>query len=176
MGRDKALLVAGNGLTFAVHLVNCFSRHGCNPVVLIVNEKTGTDHIARRNLVVAVNHQVALGRSWSIRLGLNHVPEGFSCFIHNVDNPYFDPDLPGRMLDMDQPGSYVVPVFNGRGGHPVLLGSQVADHLRSQDQPADFRQTLSRFQRIELPWPHEGILWNINTQQEYERYILASLR
>ena len=171
MGSNKALLPFGHGLTFAGHLVNCFGIYGCNPVVLVVNDQPGTDHLKQANLITVVNHRVDLGRTYSIRLGLNQVPPGFACVIHNVDNPYLEPDILDRLLEMLQPDTFVVPVHEGRGGHPVLLGSHVADHIRSQDHPADFREMLGLFQRVELPCRDEGILWNINTPGEYQRFI-----
>ncbi len=59
----------------------------------------------------------------------------------------------------------------GKGGHPVLLGSGVVDIIRALDEGVDFRDVLKRFPRIEVPWPGEGILWNINTPGDYERFM-----
>jgi len=174
MGCDKALLSIGHGKTFAGHLMHGYRLYGCRPVVLVVNENTDISQLQQTNILTVINHQVHLGRSHSIRLGLSHIPVGSECFIHNVDNPFLKPDLLDRLLELVQPDAYVVPVFEGRGGHPVLLGRQVADHIRSQEHPADFREALSRFKRMELPFPEENILWNINTPEEYQKFILSN--
>ena len=173
MGRDKAVLHISHGQTFAGHLVNCFGVYGCRPVVLVVNDRSDTKKTNQENIITVVNHNVDLGRSHSIWLGLHYVPEGFSCFIHNVDNPYLEPEMLDWLLGLVQPDSFVVPVNTGRGGHPVLLGSRVAAHLRDQDQPADFRKTLHEFKRLELSWPDDRILLNINTPEDYKRFILG---
>lgn len=173
MGCDKALLSIGHGETFAGHLMRCYGLYGCRPVVLVVSDNTDTSRLQQKNILTVINHHVNLGRSHSIRLGLSHIPAGSECFIHNVDNPFLEPDLLDRLLELVQPDAYVVPVFEGRGGHPVLLGRQVADYIRSQDNPAGFREALNHFTRIELPFPEESILWNINTPEEYQKFILS---
>ena len=88
MGSQKVLMPYGNGSGFAEHLTNCFSVYGCDPVVLIVNENFDSATLQAKNLIIVVNCHVEKGRSHSIHLGLQHVPEGSACFIHNIDNPF----------------------------------------------------------------------------------------
>jgi CTP:molybdopterin cytidylyltransferase MocA len=141
---------------------------------MVVNERTDTKGLTRDNLVIAVNRRVDLGRGWSVRIGLQSVPAGYACFIHNVDNPYIRPELIRGMFEQVRPGSWVVPVNAGRGGHPVLLSSDIAGHLR-QAPPGDLREALARFERIELPWNDGRITWNINNPEDYREYLLASV-
>jgi CTP:molybdopterin cytidylyltransferase MocA len=170
MGRDKALLVNGNGVTFARHLVNCFSIYGCNPIVMVVNEKYDQASFQAKNLVTIVNLQPEKGRSWSVLLGLKNVPMGNACFIQNIDNPFLEPGLLDRLVESVPPDGYAVPVHHGHGGHPILLGNSVVDFFRVQPELHDFRLDLQRFTRIEVPYPDEGILWNINTPAEYKQF------
>jgi molybdenum cofactor cytidylyltransferase len=118
-----------------------------------------------------VNKDVGRGRSWSIKLGINRVPGGSGCFIQNIDNPFADKALLATMHSTLKADGYVVPVFSGKRGHPVLLGSRVVDSIRSREEEFDFRDVLKRFTRIEVPFEGEGILWNINTPGEYERFM-----
>lgn len=171
MGTDKALLPIGQGLTFAGHLVNCFGEYGCMPVILVVNDQFDNPAINAENLKIVVNHHLEKGRSWSVHLGLKQVPEGFSCFIQNIDNPFINRGLLDCLLDLVIPDGYAVPVHNGQGGHPILLGSNVVQYLRSQPEVPDFRRSLHRFTRIEATFPDERILWNINTPADYKRFI-----
>lgn len=171
MGRDKAMLPIASGLTFAGHLVNCFGLFGCKPVVLIVNERFDSDKFHAENLMTVVNHHLEKGRSWSVHLGLKQVPEGFPCFIQNVDNPFLEPGLLDLLISSLTPDGYVVPVYQGRGGHPLLLGNEVVNFFRQQQDGCDFRQELQRFTRIEVPCPDGAILWNINTPGDYKEFI-----
>jgi CTP:molybdopterin cytidylyltransferase MocA len=171
MGSHKALLSNGHGLTFAEHLVNCLGIYGCKPVVLVVNEQFDPTLFQAENLVTVVNHHLGKGRSWSVLLGLKQVPEGCTCFIQNVDNPFLEQALLDMLLTSVKPDCYAVPVYQGQGGHPIVLGNKVVDHLRQQPDLPDFRRKLQYFSRIEVPWHDERILWNINTPGDYERFI-----
>lgn len=171
MGIDKALLTNANGITFTGHLLNCFSSYGCNPVILVVNEQFDSTPFHTENLKIIVNHHPGKGRSWSIHLGLNQVPEGYACFIQNIDNPFLETGLLDILLDSANQDSYAVPMFNGQGGHPILLGSKIVEFLRSQPDLPDFRQALHCFHRVEVTYPNERILWNINTPDDYRRFI-----
>ena len=171
MGRSKALLPIGNGINFTRHLLNCFGVFGCAPVVLVVNEQFDSSLFQAENIVNVVNRQLEKGRSWSIHLGLKQVPEGFACFIQNIDNPYVEPVLLNKLLASVTPDAYSVPFYQKHGGHPILLGSEVVDFFRKQPDLPDFRQELQRFPRIEVPWPEDQILWNINTPDDYQRFM-----
>ena len=171
MQRDKALLLTGDGLTFAGHLLNCFGSYGCKPVVLVVNEQFDVSRFQAENLVTLVNHHLEKGRSWSIQLGLKQVPEGYSCFIQNIDNPFLDPGLLDQLIGAVIPDGYAGPVCQGRGGHPILLGSKVVDFIRQQRELFDFRRVLQQFHRVEVSYPDIRILWNINTPDDYKEFI-----
>jgi len=170
MGKDKALLPYGNGLCFAENLIKSFSDYGCKPVVLVVNETFDGVLLRNGDFIPVVNHKLNLGRSYSIHLGLQLIPKEASCFIHNIDNPFIEKKLLGNLLEAIDDDSYSVPVFKGKGGHPVLLGKSVTEHIRQQAFSMDFREELKKFHRIEIPWPDKRILWNINTPEDYIRF------
>jgi CTP:molybdopterin cytidylyltransferase MocA len=176
MGRDKALLQAGNGLTFVKNLVTLFGQYGCDPVILVVNEQFDPSPFRAENIITVVNRNTEKGRSWSICLGLEQVPGGRACFIQNIDNPFAGPGLLDVLVKAMTPDGYMVPQCNGRGGHPILLGSEVADDLRQQKEFTDFRFELQRFNRVEVPYNDERILWNINTPDEYKEFLRRNLQ
>ena len=175
MGSDKALLSVGNGKTFANHLVGCFGKYGCKPVVLVVNEQFDIAPFNAESLVTVVNHNLEKGRSWSILLGLKQVPRGCACFIQNIDNPFLEPGLLDKLFGSVVPDGYAIPVYHGRGGHPILLGCNVVDFLRQQQELPDFRQALKQFRKVEVPHHDKQILWNINTPDDYEEFIRRNM-
>jgi len=171
MGRDKALLACSDGQTFAGYLVSSYSTFGAKPVVLIVNEKYSSTDLGNNSLIQVINKHVEYGRSYSIFLGMQQIPKGCACFIQNVDNPFLDTDLLEKMIDSSENDGFVVPEWNGMGGHPVLLGQNIVKFIQGLNDLKDFREVLLKFKRIALPFPDERILWNINTPGEYERFI-----
>jgi CTP:molybdopterin cytidylyltransferase MocA len=118
-----------------------------------------------------LNCHVERGRSYSVWLGLQNIPAGMPCFIQNIDNPFAEMSMLLRMISNLNPEGYTVPQFEGKGGHPVLLGSRVADHLRKMEEPGNLREVLRDFSRTEIQAPDGRILWNINTPEDYLNFI-----
>lgn len=170
MGTDKSLLSYGNGLCFAEHIINCYGVYGCNPVVFVINETSDTAQLKNCDFRPVINYQLNWGRSYSIHLGLQSIPKGKSCFIHNIDNPFIERSLLDSLRAAIHSESFAVPVFEGKSGHPVLLGKSVAEHIRKPSYLMDFREELKGFSRIEVPFPDKNILWNINTPEDYARF------
>jgi molybdenum cofactor cytidylyltransferase len=171
MGSNKGMLLTGSGVTFAEHQALHFANYGCTPVVLVVNEQFDTTFINLQNLLTVVNHHPQRGRSWSIQLGLNQVPASHACFIQNVDNPHLASELLDNLARSVPDNGYAVPVFAGHGGHPILLGSHAVEFLRLHRDGFDFRKALQCLPRVEIPWRDEGILWNINTPEDYRMFF-----
>jgi CTP:molybdopterin cytidylyltransferase MocA len=171
MGRDKAFLEHINGQSFAGHLISSYSAAGAQIVVIIGN--TNRLQLAFENVpfIQLINHHVEYGRSYSIFLGLQKVPEGCACFIQNIDNPFVESDLLKQMIALADPDGFVVPEWNGHGGHPILLGRNVVQHIQGLKDFADFRDVLKAFRRIALPYRDERILWNINTPEDYLKFL-----
>ena len=170
MGSNKAQLVYGDGESFAGHLVKNYSLYGAQPVLLIMNEQQGQPGF-EGSFMRVINRHVEAGRSHSIFLGIQQVPEGNACFIQNIDNPYIEPGLLGQMIALHESDGFVVPVCNGTGGHPVLLGRNVVSYIHGLNLLKHFREVLNRFKRIELPFQDERILWNINTPGDYAGFL-----
>ncbi len=170
MGREKASLHYGNGLTFAGQLIKIYAEFGCQPLAMVVNEgySQATADVGRVHYIL--NRYVDRGRSYSIWLGLQSIPPGLPCFIQNIDNPFADQSLLLQMYERLIPEGYVVPEFNGKGGHPVLLGSKVVDHMRKMDDIGNLRDVLRDFSRTGIPSADDRILWNINTPGDYSAF------
>ncbi len=173
MGTDKALLNTAGGSSFIWHLLEGFTAFGCEPVILVVNERFPAVKGHDKKTVPVLNRHPEKGRTYSIWLGLQQVPPRNACFIQNTDNPYLDPGLLNCLADSLLPESYSVPVFNGKSGHPILLGKSIVNRLRELENEFDFRSELSKCQRIEVPWHDNRILLNINTPDDYDEFISA---
>jgi molybdenum cofactor cytidylyltransferase len=171
MGSDKAQLPAGNGFSFAGKLVKGFSEFGVHPIVVVVNKNIDLSELNPAQIIITLNEHLEKGRSWSILQGMKDVPGYCPCFLQNIDNPYLENELMDLLLDSVKPDSYVVPVYQGKGGHPVLLGGQIVNCLKNLNDLPDFRKVLKQFNRIEVAYCDERILLNINTPAEYEQFI-----
>jgi molybdenum cofactor cytidylyltransferase len=171
MGFNKALLELPGGINFANHMLNSYRTYGAESIILVINDNLDISKLQAGPWIIVVNKHVDRGRSYSVKLGIDRVPGGQGCFIQNIDNPFADKALLETMHSALRTDGYVVPVYDGKGGHPVLLGSRVVDHIHALNEGVDFRDVLKRFTRIEVPYNGEGILWNINTPGDYDRFM-----
>jgi molybdenum cofactor cytidylyltransferase len=171
MGQSKASLSYGNGLTFAGQIISVYLQSGCVPVTMVINNRFNAAIPESDKVQLILNKHVERGRSWSVWLGLQNTPEGHSCFIQNVDNPFVDTGILQQMCKVIRPKRYIVPVFEGKGGHPILLGSKVVDDLRKRSDLQDFRDLLKEFKRFEVLSSDERVHLNINTPGDYRNFI-----
>jgi molybdenum cofactor cytidylyltransferase len=151
--------------------VNQYSEYGANPVIIVVNRPFNNSQINLGSSVHVMNNHVEFGRSYSIKLGIQAIPDNRASFIQNVDNPFVDFDLLYKLLGAVKDDSYVIPVHDNRGGHPILLGKEIVGAISSETHDFDFREVLKKFKRIEISWKKPGILLNINTPEDYEKFI-----
>ena len=171
MGSSKLFLHLANGQTFAESLLSGYYGYGATPVILVINESVDPEKINAGSAICIINEHTEYGRSYSIKLGIQHIPAGHACFIQNVDNPFAGPELLDQLLLNLKDDSYVIPVHGNKGGHPVLLGTNIVSELAGIDSLFDFREVLKNFARIEVPWNDPAVLLNINTREDYLKFL-----
>ena len=171
MKREKALLPYGNGLTFFGQLIKIYTGFGCEPIIMVVNEQFKPSNPDAGRVEYVLNEHTEWGRTYSIQLGLQKMSLVPACFLQNIDNPFVSPELLRQMHAGIRPEGYVVPVYKGKGGHPILLGRQLMDHLRNREKIPDLRDALKAFKRIDIPFDDERIHLNINTPEDYNSFL-----
>ena len=125
----------------------------------------------KKKINLVINNKPENGRFPSIKLGLNSLSKNENCFIHNIDNPGIGKNLLNSMTGILKPKSFVVPVFKGKGGHPILLSKEICSFLQKQSaEDLNLKQLLSGFEKTELPTTNENVLLNINTREDYIKF------
>lgn len=117
---------------------------------------------------IVINHQWELGMFSSIHAGVQHV-ETERFFICLADLPLIRDSVFARLLE-EPKTDVVVPVFRGRRGHPVLLGSNVVRRIKVED-PAigNMREIIREFSVRELDWNDDSILRDTDTPEEFRQ-------
>lgn len=177
MGFPKPFLKWDKHTTFIEKIISEYSSFEAGQIIVILN-KEGYRHIQTELPYLAeyceivINNSTERGRFSSIKLGIEKLPGNVPCYIQNVDNPFVTAGLLDMMDDHAEPGSYVVPVFNGKGGHPVLIGQKVVDEIFALDyNDRDMKELLKKYKRIEVESSDVNILANINSVDEYNKYF-----
>jgi molybdenum cofactor cytidylyltransferase len=177
MGHSKAFLKWDKHATFLEKIIKEYSDFASGQVIVILNQD-GYQQLLTENLAVEdyckiiINPHPERGRLSSIKLGVSELNKKTACYVQNVDNPFVSADLLDAMNNLVENDAYVVPVFEGKGGHPVLMGASVIDSVAEiQEDDVALHLILQKFKRIELETKDDQILVNINTEEDYKNYF-----
>ena len=142
MGQFKPLLPFGDR-TVIDHCIDNLRRGGVESIVVVVGHRA-TDlqnHLQTANVVFAVNPEPDSEMSDSVALGVSQIPASTKAIlITPVDHPAVPAAVVTRIIESWQKGAgLVVPTWNGRGGHPVLVDSAFRDELPGLDPGVGLR-------------------------------------
>lgn len=167
-----------DGRSFAEKIVDEYRMAGIKPVVVINHEFAGlhwkryVSRLAHKAILVP-NEEPARGRLHSLKLGLRALPKPGYCFVQNVDNPFVDHSIIGRLCRARNVHGYVLPVHKSKGGHPVLANRNILDAvLGNTNEALTLRDVLGRFGRKELHVNDDSVLVNMNSPIGYYREML----
>lgn len=182
MGFPKALLpcplTGGGETTFVEHLIDVFERSRARPVLVVLGHEADRIRSAVdwRSARPVVNERCREGMLSSIRAGLDALDS--SCdgaLVCPVDHPQASPEVADRLIRaFEETGAPIVlPVTNGRRGHPVLFSRSVFDELRNAPDGVGARQVVwdheSDLLAIEVSDP--GVRVDLDTPAEYRAWL-----
>ncbi|MBI2806008.1 MAG: nucleotidyltransferase family protein [Planctomycetes bacterium] len=196
MGRPKLLLPLGPS-TVIERVVAALRAAGIADVLVVVGP--GANELEDRAQasgahVLALDHDTADMRT-TCEHGLAWIEERFhprnlidSWLLLPADHPTVRPEvmrtmrlrayLPsllmkeGLHVEASTP-SIIVPTFAGRRGHPTLLRWSHAAEIRNwpRDQGLNAYIRAHESETLELPWPSDEILLDLDTPADYERLL-----
>jgi molybdenum cofactor cytidylyltransferase len=176
MGRDKALLPY-HGKTFLEHILSTLREAGVRRSVVVLGHHA--DEIQRalglREVEVAVNRDYQRGQTSSLQAGLEalgqeNIEGALLCL---VDHPAVSAEtfraLATAFAASRAPA--VIPTYEGRRGHPVLISRELFGELARLDpgQGANgvIRKYRERTQLIEVKDP--GVVADVDEPETFER-------
>lgn len=170
MGKPKALL-SFRGRTFLENILDAIAGSSLTSTVVVVGHHR--DDIVRRlnipNLVFNPNYEQ--GMVTSFQTGIRALPPGSSgAVLFLVDHPVVESSTINALVNSFRPNRIVVPVFNGRRGHPVLFAREVLEEILalppSQGANIVVRRDPGRLVEVFVDSP--GILVDIDTPEDFE--------
>lgn len=177
MGREKALLSFSKGKDFVCQLLNSYLSLSNINVFIVVNRKNESSirqacNEFKESIEFVINPTPEKGRLSSILQGIHKVKEGRGAFIQNIDNPFVSSNLLNTMLKNYKPDSFLVPQFEKKNGHPLLLGSALVQEMKTQAKSiTDLKSFLNTQVKRSLIVREETILANINSPEEYKKWF-----
>ena len=182
MGTPKALLPY-RGRTFIEHLVE-ITRHpriGITRIVLGAGADAIRQHITASSIApmdaasVVVNADWPKGQLSSIQCAVRSLPAGLTegLMVCPVDHAFVSAAVIEKLIaafDFAR-RAIVLPIFDGRRGHPVLFRSDLYDELLAASHEVGARQVVWAHANdaVQVPVDEEGVILNLNDPASLER-------
>lgn len=172
----KAFLPIGK-LTFLPKIINDYKCAGIGKIIVVMNALFCQNEWAEyydqfiSDIILVKNEKPDLGKLYSLKLGIELIGENELCFMHPVDHPLVKTNTITKLIDGFS-GSITSPVFDGKNGHPVLLGKDVISFIKSNNNNnLNLKELFSNFKRNNVEVEDDGVLININNREEYNRFV-----
>jgi molybdenum cofactor cytidylyltransferase len=163
------------GVPLLVHTVRAFAGV-CDTVWVVTGHRS--DDVAalvahEAGVEVVFNPDWTAGMFTSVQAGVRRVTAD-RFFVTPGDLPLLDPGVVRRLCDTE--GDLVSPVYDGQGGHPVLLGRRWAGILVAAPGSSRLRDVLADSPRTTVDMDDDAVLRDIDTCEDYEDYLERTQR
>ncbi len=161
MGSPKALLPY-QGRPFLEHLLDVTSipEIGVRRVVLGAHAEPISKLVNLKADEIVINHEWEKGQLSSIQAGLRSLPPGTDgLLLCLIDHPLISSALVQDLIEQfcKTKAPIVLPVYEGRRGHPVIFSATLYDEL--------LRAPLETGARA-VVWAHKGEIDEVRTNEE----------
>jgi molybdenum cofactor cytidylyltransferase len=174
----KSFLRYDEKSVFIDKIIDSFLEFECNKIIITINEEiNGWVYLKNKykdndSIEFVENQHPEYERFFSIKTGLENIENLDYCFIQNTDNPFIDIDILNKIFKNRFDEGYTVPIYQRKGGHPILLGKKVIQKIKDSDNfNVNFKDFLNGFSRKNVDVDSNKIHININTQEEYNKYF-----
>jgi molybdenum cofactor cytidylyltransferase len=176
MGSPKATLTY-RGRTFLERIVQILQEAGLERLVVVLGHQA--EEIQRQIKIeaaqVVINPDYRSGQTSSLQVGLRSLmaEELEAVLLCLVDHPAVAAETVRTIVaTFQQCGApVVIPTYQGRRGHPVLIGRQVSDELLELASDAGADSVVRRYraatQFVEVD--DEGIVMDVDDPESYRR-------
>lgn len=178
MGSPKALLHY-QGQTFIHRICTAFLTAGVDELIVVLGaraEEIGHALPAYPALRSVVNSRYSQGQLSSLMVGIGALsPESEAAIVNLVDHPLVSSETIKAVIGSFRaaPLPIVIASYQGKRGHPVLFSSQMYGEILAAplDQGAKVVVRKDPARVREIPLDDPGILADIDTPEEYRRYV-----
>ena len=182
MGRLKQLLPWGGTMLIEWQVAQMLEA-GVDDLVVVLGHSAEAvgEAVQRTPARVAVNDAYKEGRASSVRCGAAAIPDGAGAIvILSVDQPR-PAWLTRRLIDAwhSQPAPIVMPTFDGRRGHPILVAGSLLEELRGVTEAGLGLRAVTEHHASETAFvaiERAAVNIDLNTPADYEAALAAHNR
>lgn len=173
MGSPKALLKY-RGQSFLETILAAIASARLAPAIVVAGHHYDEISKSFPNVQIAFNPNYNQGMSTSVQAGIRALPAGLDgVAVFLVDHPMVDRQTIEVLVARLAPGRIVVPVHDGRRGHPVIFAADLFGEVLALS-PDQGLNTVVRRQRervIEVFVENAGVLRDIDTPEQFARLL-----
>ena len=177
MGTQKLLLPFA-GSTMIGHILSCVLRSPVQHTVVVVGHGAAAVSATVQEFDVAVvtNDYPDGDMLSSIRCGLRALPPGYDAVLVVLgDQPSVTVELITQLIDAYSGGHarIVVPTYEGRRGHPMLLAAAFRDEVLGRYDGVGLRGLLESHAEdvLEVPVADDGVVSDVDVPDDYRRAV-----
>jgi len=175
MGREKILLPLGS-TTVLERVLASLAAVGVAEIAVVVrpNAAAARGISERAGARVFENPRPEDDLLSSIRLGLDALdPALEAVFVWPADHPLVRTQTLETLLREASRDRAVLPTWNGRRGHPALVGAALRRDIATRPLPGGLRDLWRERAEavVEAPVEDEGILLDLDTPEDYRRAL-----
>jgi CTP:molybdopterin cytidylyltransferase MocA len=174
MGRSKQLL-AVRDRPAVLQCIDAVRGAGVRDVVAVVNSGNSAlvEVVRSAGVTMAFNDEPASDMAASARIGLRHVaPSTRAVLIVLSDHPLVTSAMISSLIDAHRmnPGRIVIPVHEGKRGHPTLFPRAMLTEL---DRGLNLRDIIRIHSElaVTVPVDDEGAVIDMDTDADYQRVV-----
>lgn len=174
MGTFKPLLPFG-GQSVVAHCLDSLQAAGVARTVVVIGHRAEEMrvHLADWPVILAYNSETGSAMGVSIARGVECLPaDTRAILICLVDQPAVPPEAVRVLCEAwaEGRGRLLIPTYQGRGGHPVLLDAEFRNELLTLDENGGLRGFFAthqaKVQRVPVNSPY--VCRDMDTWADYE--------
>ena len=165
-------LLRVGSITIVQRIILTLQQAGVFPIVVVTekDEVEVTHQVAQLGVVFIRNEQPSGQMFEAVKLGLEFLQGKCDKVVFTpVNAPMFSAYTLQRLLASE--GQIVKPTYNGRGGHPIVLKSEVLDKILSYEGSEGLRGALRACNVNMVAVSDPGILMNVHNDAELQEHL-----
>ncbi|MCZ2357545.1 MAG: nucleotidyltransferase family protein [Bacteroidia bacterium] len=177
MQKPKPFLPFDAKTTFLEHLIELYKELPVTQIVVVLNKSYHNlipDNFLFEDITFIFNEDPDLGRLHSVKLGIQTIVSAQATFIQNIDNPLVAKESLNLLMQHLPQEGYLIPVCDNLHGHPILISQELFPKILLSPNSKTLRDVLFTEKKYFVNVPDKGILININTPEDYQKYFQIS--
>lgn len=179
MGKPKPLLRFGDK-TFLEQIISVLKLSDVDRITVVLGAEAGTikSSVDLSETNIVINKDYLKGQLSSLITAIEDTPEETEAILLCLaDAPFVSKEVVNKIVSKfgETNNPIIVPVFNGKRGHPTLFSKSLFNELLNapQDQGARYVLYSNEEKVLEVEISESGFLISIDTPAEYKSHFGA---